>query len=188
MDCGLWPVLSDVQGDGLTVWQTVATLPSPALQDGRELEARPGVTDHHPAGVGQEPQRTLQLALGSLDGAFEHAVGEGVVLVVEQVALVTEVAVPSLGCEAPDIVGAHHRAGDREEMFEARLDAQTVLAQQGKLSLLAHEDLEGVVVVTNTAVTDEVRVEVQCDPHTALKACSSSCVLNPARIRRIIAG
>ena len=71
-------------------------IPPAALQDPGEPEARPGVTDHHPAGVRQEPQRTLQQGLGSLDGALEHAVGEGVALVVEQTALVTEVAVPSL--------------------------------------------------------------------------------------------
>ena len=106
------PVLSDVQGDGLTVRQAVSAVSPPALQDGGELESCPGVTDHHPGGVGQEPQRALQLCLGSLDGALKHAVGEGVALVVEQTALVAEVAVPVPGSQAPDVVGAHHRAGD----------------------------------------------------------------------------
>ena len=64
-------------------------------------------------------------------------------------------------------------------MLVAGLDADTVLAQQRKLCPLAHEHLEGVVVLVDAAVADEVGVKVQRDPHSALQAGSSFSIFSP---------
>ena len=67
----------------------------------------------------QKPGNTSEPFLHFKDGAFQSAVGEGVLLVEGQPALVGEITVTVFWIDLLNVLGRYKRGGEVEEMLKA---------------------------------------------------------------------
>ena len=112
------------------------------------------------------PGNTVVRFVCPLDCALEPAVGEGVLLVELQVALVPEEAISGLWVNVLDGLGGDDPCRELNKVLPSWLQLDALLLHHWKLGRLADEDLESVVVLVKSAKRNGIGVQVQCQSQT----------------------
>ena len=97
------------------------------------------------------PGNTVELFVCSLDCTLQSTVGEGVLLVELQAALVPKETVSSLWLNVLDVFGGHHPGRELNKVLPSWLYLDAPLLHHWELCRLVNEDLESVIVFIKSA-------------------------------------
>ena len=101
---------------------------------------------------------------------LQPAVGQGVLLVEVQLALVSEEAIPSLRRYAPNVLRVDESRRKIDEVLLAGLQLDALLPHHRKLRWPFDENLEAIVCLVKGTKGHSVGVEVQGEPQSLLHA------------------
>ena len=118
------------------------------------------------------PGCAVVLLFSLLDPTLQPAVGEGVVLVKVQIALISEEAISSTWLNTLDVFGCDQGGRKVDEMLSSRLELKSMFSHHWELVWGSNKKAERTVALVNGAKGHCVRVQIQCKTQSVLSTCS----------------